>query len=94
MFGVGTLNTVRLSLADGGSHLAYFGRLTGGRRLTRWLFMVILGPLALWGMKRNLRNLRRQIENDLSEERLLEPTTRSVEGDEALSAAREALITE
>lgn len=95
LFGVYTLNTVRLSLSDGGSHLAVlFGKPTGGRRLTRWLFIVILGPLASWGMKRNLRNLHRQIEIDLSEERLFEPTTRTVEGDEVLSAAREALITE
>ena len=92
LFGVSTLNTVRLSLADGGSHLAVYGKPTGGRRLTRWLFIAILGPLARWGMKRNIRNIRRQIEIDLSEERLLEPTTRSVEGDEVLSAAREALI--
>ena len=95
LFGVYTLNTVRLSLSDGGSHLAVlFGKPTGGRRLTRWLFIVILGPLASWGMKQNLRNLHRQIEIDLSEERLFEPTTRVIEGDEVSSAAREALITE
>jgi hypothetical protein len=74
--------------------LAVLGKATGGRRLTRWLFMIIVGPLASWGIKRNIRNLRRQIEIDLSEERLLEPTTRSVEGNEVSSAAREALITE
>ncbi|HSF80234.1 MAG TPA: hypothetical protein VLA49_03310 [Anaerolineales bacterium] len=95
LFGVYTLNTVRLSLSDGGSHLAVlFGKPTGGWRLTRWLFIAILGPIASWGMKRNLRSLRRQIEIDLAEEKLFEPTTRAVEGDEVLSAAREALISE
>jgi hypothetical protein len=92
LFGVYTLNTVRLSLSDGGSHLAVlFGKPMGGRRLTRWLFIVILGPIASWGMKQNLRKLQRQIEIDRSEERLVEPTTRAVERDEVLSAAREAL---
>ncbi len=95
LFGVYTLNTVRLSSSDEGSHLAVlFGKPMGGRRLTRWLFIVILGPIAAWGMKRNLRNLHRQIEIDLSEARLCEPTTRAVEGDEVLSAAREALTIE
>jgi hypothetical protein len=95
LFGVYTLNTIRLSLSDAGSHLAVlFGKPTGGRRLSRWLFIVILGPIASWGMKRNLRDFRRQIETDLSERRLVEPTTRAVEGDEVLSAAREALTTE
>ena len=94
LFGVYTLNTVRLSLSGKGSHLAVlFGNPTGGRRLTRWLYIVILGPIASWGMKRNLRNLHRQIEIDLSEKRLFEPKARAVEGDEVLSAAHEALIT-
>jgi hypothetical protein len=95
LFGIYMLNTVRLRLSDGGSHLAILcGKPMGGRRLTRWLFMVIVGPIGLWGMKQNLRNLHRQIEIDLSEERLCEPTTRAVEGDEVLSAAREALTIE
>lgn len=94
LFGVSTLNTVRLSLADGGSHLAYFGRLTGGRRLTRRLFMVILRPLALWGMKRNLRNLRRQIEIDLAEGRMVAPVARILAGDEVSSAIGESLLAE
>lgn len=93
LFGVYTLNTVRLSLSGEGSHLAVlFGKPTGGRRLTRWLYIVILGPIASLGMKRNLRNLHRQIEIDLSEQRLFEPKKRAVEGDEVLSAAHEALI--
>jgi hypothetical protein len=71
-----------------------FGKPAGGRRLTRWLFIVILGPIAAWGMKRNLRNMHQQIEIDLSEERLCEPTTRAVEGEEVLSAAHAALSTE
>lgn len=94
MLGVYTVNTLRLSVAEGGSHIAQFGAMAGGRRLTRWLFMAILVPLASLGMKRYSRNLRRQIEIDLSEERLLEPAKGSVEGDEVLTAAREALITE
>lgn len=93
LFGVYTLNTVRLSLSGEGSHLAVlFGKPTGGRRLTRWLYIVILGPIASLGMKRNLRNLHRQIEIDLSEQRLFEPKRGAVEGDEVLSAAHEALI--
>jgi hypothetical protein len=95
VFGIYTLNTVRLSSSEEGSHLeVLFGEPTGGRRLTRWLFIVILGPIASRGMKRNLCNLHRQIKIDLSEERLCEPTTRAVEGDEVLSAAREALTIE
>jgi hypothetical protein len=95
VFGIYMLNTVRLRLSDEGSHLALLcGKPMGGRRLNRWLFMVIVGPIGLWGMKQNLRNLRRQIEIDLSEERLCEPATRAVEGNEVLSAAHEALITE
>jgi class 3 adenylate cyclase len=92
VFGIYMLNTVRLRLSEGGSHLAMLcGKPMGGRRLTRWLFMAIVGPIGLWGIKQNFRNLHRQIEIDLSEERLLKPTTRAVEGDEVLSAARQAL---
>lgn len=95
MFGIYTLNTVRLRSSEGGSYLTVlFGKPAGGWRLTRWLFIAILGPIASRGMKQNLRNLRRQIELDLSEERLIEPAMRAVEEDEVLSAAREALITE
>jgi hypothetical protein len=95
LFGVYTFNTVRLSSSESGSHLeVLFSKPAGGRRLTRWLFIVILGPIAIWGMKQNLRNLHRQIEIDLSEQRLCEPATRAVEGDEVLNAARQALTIE
>lgn len=94
LLGVYTLNTIRLSSADGGSHMTLlFGKPVGGRSLTRWLYIVILGPIASWGTKQNLRKLRQQIEIDLSDERLCEPAARAVEGDEVLSAARDALIT-
>ena len=92
VLGIYTLNTVRLSSSVGGSHLEMLlGKPTGGTGLTRWLFIAILGPVALMGMKRNLRDLLRQIETDLSEKRLFEPQAREVEGDEVLSAVHEAL---
>jgi hypothetical protein len=95
VFGIYMLNTVRLSLSEGGSHLAMLcGKPVGGRRLTRWLFMLIVGPIGFMGIKQNFRNLHRQIEIDLSEARLLKPATRAVEGDEVLSAARQALTIE
>lgn len=95
LFGVYTHNTVRLSLSGEGTHLTVlFGKPTGGRRLSRWLFIGILGPIASMGMRQNLRNLHQQIEIDLAEGRLLEPTSRDVQGDEVLTAVREALITD
>jgi hypothetical protein len=87
MLGVYTTNTLRLSPAEGGTHLAQYGAMAGGRRLTRWLFMAILGPLAAFEMRRFSRNLQRQLEIDISEERLLEPGKRSLEVDKALSSA-------
>ena len=87
-WGVYSRNTVRLSPSEAGSHLTVlFGKLAGGGRLARWLLIIILGPIASRGMKQNLRNLRRQIETDLSEKRLLEPMPRAVGVDEVLSAS-------
>ncbi len=88
MMGVYTINTLRLSPAEGGTHLAQLGAMSGGRRLTRWLLKAILVPFASSGMKRYSRNLRKQLEIDLSEERLLEPAKGTVEVDEVLSPAR------
>ncbi len=94
MLGVYTINTLRLSQVEGGTHLTQFGAVAGGRRLVRWLFMVILGPVAFLGMKRYSRSLRWQLEIDFSENRLLEPPMRPVDGEEVSKAARDALITE
>lgn len=87
MWGVSTINTLRLSPADGGTQVAQFGAMAGGGRLIRWLLMAIFGPFAALEMKRFSRELRRQLEIDLSEKRLLEPGPGSFEADERLNAA-------
>lgn len=88
MWGVYTINTLRLSPAEGATRVAQYGSLAGGWRPARWLLMAAIGPVASMGMKRYSRDLREQLKIDISEQRLVEPAKVAVEGDEILRAVR------
>jgi len=90
--GINSLTTIRLSPTAEGTRVSILvGEPTGGLWIVRMILRLVLRPVLLRGLAKNLQNLHQRIEVELEEGGDVQPFAASVPAEEVGKAIRESL---
>jgi len=90
--GINSLTTIRLSPTAEGTRVSILvGEPTGGLWIVRMTLRLVLRPVLLRGLAKNLQNLHQRIEVELEEGGVVQPFAASVPAEEVGKAIRESL---
>jgi hypothetical protein len=92
IYGVNAVNTTRLISIETGTRVVFLLSLAdGGHWISRFVITVIFRLIGIRGFKKRVRELKQRILADVEEGITIQPTVRSVSGDEVETAALESL---